>query len=162
MKSAKIVEIMWNHGEFTLPSRFAPISSAADLALEALTPEALDKVPRSAKGATEDRNRPAKLLYMLLYVRKNKSMANIKSHEIIGMNGWAPLELAIYHGSKNSTCNPMPCDRWKPSAGTLEMCLFSHCDWSCKLRHAKVSATGKSTWKLCSVSVSSIEMLIVT
>ena len=70
---------------------------------------------------------------------------------------------------------------WKPIAGTLKMCLFSHCDaspWSnvrCRtvfflngLRLELQTApcegisTGKSTWKVCSVSVSSIEMLIVT
>ena len=34
-------------------------------------------------------------------------------------------------------------------------------DWSCKLRHANVSATRRSTWKVCSVSASSIKMLIV-
>ena len=68
--------------------------------------------------------------------------------KIIGINGWASLELAIM-GFKFHNPMPMMCDWWKPIAGTLKMCLFSHCDAftmkQCRMQNCflpKWSATG--------------------
>ena len=68
-----------------------------------------------------------------------------------------------YHRhSENAFVLPLWCLHHKPMSDAELFSSEMVCDWSCKLRHAKVSATGKSTWKVCSVSASPTDMLIET
>ena len=86
---------------------------------------------------------------------------------IMGSNLWSPCPKCVTGenliAATLEICMFSYCDEFLlPSPLMIDAQLFSSqivCDWSCKLRHAKVSA-GKLTWKVCSEC--SFEFLIMT